>query len=186
MMRFITPQDYFAEKAAHNLTIQHTVAISMDGVRPDAVTDIVVTDAAGSVVQRSERASVTDSCRLSYTITVHDPQLTYDVLRYQLIEAARAGAMDENMHMYAAEFGADNLAHGTLSAPVVRNAADDESGDEEKLSAGEIAGLVIGSFAGGCLVVATLWWFVEHRIQRHHEAKVSTSAKKLLIAIFNL
>jgi hypothetical protein len=95
--------------------------------------------------------------------------------------------MDENLHLYAAEFGADNLAHGTLSAPVVRNAAaDDESGDEEKLSAGGIAGLVIGSFGGGCLVVATVWWFVERRIQRHHDAKVSTWPKMLPIAIFNL
>jgi hypothetical protein len=173
----VAAADYDDAQAAYNLTIQHTLAASMDGVSPDAVTDIVVTDAARSAVQRDEHppalASAADSCRLSYTITVHDPLLTYDVLRDQLIEAASSGAMDENLHKYATEFGADDLADCTCGTPEVRNAADKERSDKNKLRAGGIAGLVIGNFAGACLIVGMVWCCVK-RGNQQHEVKVST------------
>jgi hypothetical protein len=178
----MTAADYYDEQAAYNLVFQYTVAASIDGVGPDEVSDIIVTGASGAAVQRSDSwltqlASEADSCRLSYKITVYDPLLTYDELRAQLIDAASSGAMDENLHLYAAEFGADSLVNCTLSAPVVRSGVDKESsgqGGQSGLSTGGIAGVVIGSFAGGCLVVATIWWFAKRRNQHHHESKVST------------
>jgi hypothetical protein len=165
---FVTADEYLDEQAACDLAIQHTVAASMDGVSPDGVTDIVVSEGTESAAQHlfslrtdaaaSAAAADGDSFLLSFKITVHDPLLTYDALKAQLIEAASTGAMDENLHMFAPIDGARSLANSTFSAPDVRNAAaaaDDGSASKLPTDA-ETTAMTICIIVGVCLLAAVM------------------------------
>jgi hypothetical protein len=150
---FMSAENYIAQQAAYNLTIQHTVAASMDGVSPDGVTDIIVTEAAAAAAKmrlNTPRAAAVDSCFLSYTVSVHDPLLSVDDLRAQLIESASSGAMDTDLRTYAAEFGAENLANGTFSAPRFREASDESNLPTEA----ETTAMTICIIVGVCLIFA--------------------------------
>jgi hypothetical protein len=173
-------EDYFAQQVAYNLTIQHTVAASMDGVTPDQVTDIIVTATEAIEAQRRPRrltAADVDACFLSYTVSVHDPLLSFEELREQVIEAATSGAMDESLRMYAAEFGAENLANGTFSAPRVRNAADTDDESNLPTDAATTA-MVICIIVGVCLIVALALYARRKSSEVAAEAEGKTSEMK--------
>jgi hypothetical protein len=151
----MTLDNYNAQKAAYNLTIQHTVADAMDGVTPERVTNILVTPTATGSAHRglfsiSTAAASVEAVFLAYTVEVHDPTLSFDELKAQLIEAASSGAMDEDLHNYAAVYGAENLANGTFSAPTVQQVRAQRS-SSSKLTGAQITGLVIGIVL--CLVL---------------------------------
>jgi hypothetical protein len=147
--------DYYEEQAAYNLTIQHAVAASIDGVSPDQVTDITVSNSAAAVVQRNQRSVplLAGSCFLSYTLNVYDPLLTFDTMKAQLIEATSSGKMDENLHMYAAEFGVEELLNCNFGVPEVLTTAAGDSASSS-LTDAETTIVTICIVLGVALLVA--------------------------------
>jgi hypothetical protein len=144
---FMSFSEYKAQQVQYNLTIQATVASSLDGVTPDAVTDIVVGNAALRTASAHTRGAVSlagtnSACLLAYKVTVHDPVLKYDDLRAQLIQSANSGGMDVALHHYASVYGATQLSNCTFSVPMVANVY--EHTVSSKLTGVQIAGLVIG------------------------------------------
>lgn len=139
---------YVAQQLEYNMTIQNTVAASMDGVTPEHVTDIEV----GRSSLASARAAVgpiaggiaTDQiCDLKYTVVVYDPALTVDALRTQLIDAAVTGQMDNDLRSYAQSMGLTDLVNATFSAPLLVSALP-QRGASTQMTGVMIACLVIG------------------------------------------
>lgn len=144
---FMSLSEYEAQQVQYNLTIQATVASSMDGVTPDAVTNIIVGNVALRTASTHTRGAVplvgaNSACSLAYTVTVRDPVLKYEELRAQLIESASSGGMDVALRYYASVYGATQLNNGTFSAPAVTNM--NEHNASSKLTGVQIACLVIG------------------------------------------
>ncbi len=162
---FVAKDNYEAEKAAYNKTIQHTVANALDGVTPERVTDIVVEEEeeeGGRVrnhahVSASVFASNTNSVILKYKITVFDPVMTVKTLRTQLVQAAQEGRMDTNLRFFAAQFGATGLNNGTFAVPQVTNAAVQRDSSSQ-LTGVQVALVVICVFVG-LVLLATISWF---------------------------
>ena len=158
----MTYDNYVAQQVQYNLTIQNTVAASMDGVTPDRVTNIVVGQVpaarAASRLQSAASAAVTDQqVNLKYTVKVYDPVLTVEGLRNQLVRNAASGAMDADLHHYAMTMGVTNLVNGTFSAPLVTSPAVARVASSQ-LTGAMIAGLVIGVILFlGLLIVLVLF-----------------------------
>jgi hypothetical protein len=176
---FMSAEEYFAQQAAYNLTIQHTVAASMEGVEPGQVTPIVV-KAIASPSARSMRAQISatttaavvvKTCSLAYKVTVYDPVKPIEELKRQLVHAAATGKMDEDLRHYAAVFGATQLENGTFTEPLFTDTAVQRSASE-KLTGAQIACLIIGIF----LFLALLVTCVLFVMSSYHRDKSSNSA----------
>ena len=161
---------YFAQQAAYNTTIQNTVAASMEGVVPDRVTDIFVEE----IPEGSERSyAAVKTCFLAYKVTVHDPLLSYEVLREQLMQAAATGEMDDDLHHYAEMFGLPELANVTFSVPLIANTVSQRSA-KKMLTGAQIACLIIGIFMFFALL-ATAMHYLQQR--NHREAAEPTAVE---------
>jgi len=145
---FMEFDKYVAQQVLYNMTIQNTVAASMDGVTAERVTDIVVgrsslagaRDAVGSL---AGVIATNQICDLKYTVKVYDPVLTVDAMRMQLIEAAVSGQMDNDLRSYAQSIGLTELVNATFSAPLLVSALP-QRGTSSQMTGVMIAGLVIG------------------------------------------
>lgn len=177
--------NYNAQKAAYNLTIQHTVANAMEGVDPSHVIDIVVTAASASstaIATASSRASKTslsagrlrssqiavaagaassNSCSLSYKVKVYDPQLSVEGLQTALVSAVTSKVLDDDLRSFASVFGASNLENGTFSAMSITLIYPSSSDSDKILTDGEIAAIVVCGFLFlvAVVVAAVLWYF---------------------------
>jgi len=146
----VTKADIDAQKAAVNVTIQHTVSDITGGV-PERVAEIVFEEEEeeeGGKVRHHKglvalAAAPIQSVRLMYKITVFDPQQRVETLRARLIQAARDGQMDAGLRYYATRFGASVLYNASLSSPQVSNAAV-QRGSTSQLTGVMIILLVIG------------------------------------------
>lgn len=158
----MTVDNYNAQKAVYNRTIQATVAAAMDGVSPDRVTDIVVGTTSTSTVGRQLRGAVhlaaNPPCFLSYTVRVFDPTVTFDSLRAQLTESAASGKMATDLQYFASLYNATNISNGTFAEPSV---TDIGGGDfsSDKLTGGAIACIVIGVCMFLALIAVAVMFF---------------------------
>lgn len=67
---------YNAKKVAYNVTFQETIAASLDGITPQGVTDIQVTEPAADGARMSTHAGgAVPKCSLQYTLTKFDAQV---------------------------------------------------------------------------------------------------------------
>lgn len=67
---------YNAKKVAYNVTFQETIAASLDGITPQGVTDIQVTDQTANDARVSAHAGgAVPQCSLQYTLTKFDAQV---------------------------------------------------------------------------------------------------------------
>lgn len=143
-------EDYDAQKAAYNRTIQHTVADALDGVIPERVTDIEVTEEEeeeeGGKLEKLVGTTATKPVQLKYKVTVFDSSYTVGKLRTQLVQAAQEGQMDADLRHYAAQFGAIGLSNGTFALPQVTNAA------VQRNSSGQLTGVMIALLVIGLMM----------------------------------
>ncbi len=158
-MYFVSKADYDAQKVQCNLTIQHTVAASMDGVVPERVTEIEVeeTEAAKVGNMRALATSVAPPVSLKYKVTVYDPVLSAEVLTAQLKAKVLSGDMDHAFRAFAVMFNATNMQNGTFSAPQITYLDEDEDSDTSDVDVGLIVGVTVGGFLFLCLVVVALF-----------------------------
>ena len=164
----LNKDDYDAQQAACNLTIQHTVSDVVNGATPERVTDIVVEEEEeeGGRSTVSTKAVGEVSARLTYTITVRDPTYTIAMLRAELAQSVLAGTMDERLRFYAAQFGASSFANVTFGTPRVIDTADPSDSNSD-LADWAIALIVIGGVLALVLIIGGVWW---------HKSKKSDSA----------
>jgi len=162
----INKADYDAQKAACNLTIQHTVANANNDLNivPIRVMEIVLEEEEEEGGRSSFRngrvfsALAASSVLLKYKIIVKDPLLTVETLRAGLMEASSSGRMDRDLHFFTTQFGATVLANVTLSLPQVTNAAVPRDSSSQ-LTGVMIALLVIGIvMALGVLGTMAVWF----------------------------
>ncbi len=159
-MYFVSKADYDAQKVQCNLTIQHTVAASMDGVVPERVTEIEVeeTEAAKVGNMRALATSVAPPVSLKYKVTVYDPVLSAEVLTAQLKAKVLSGDMDHAFRAFAVMFNATKMQNGTFTEPKIdvlnRRRFDDPA------NSGEIAGFVLGGFLFVVLLTVGVWLLV--------------------------
>jgi len=146
----MTEANYNAQKVEYNLTLQHTIASTLDGVIPERVTNIVVGPAPTPATTRQSKVkshatipATADAVSLKYTVTVRDPLLQLPELRTQLEAAVVSKEMDDNLHTTAAMFGVATLVNGTFAQPFVTSASPARAASSQ-LTGAMIAGLVIG------------------------------------------
>eukprot|EP00598_Pedospumella_elongata_P002856 CAMPEP_0184976296 /NCGR_PEP_ID=MMETSP1098-20130426/7289_1 /TAXON_ID=89044 /ORGANISM="Spumella elongata, Strain CCAP 955/1" /LENGTH=1020 /DNA_ID=CAMNT_0027499141 /DNA_START=90 /DNA_END=3152 /DNA_ORIENTATION=+ len=152
---FISKADYDSQKTRCNLTIQHTVAASMDGVVPQRVTEIVVeeTEAAKVGNMRALATSVLPPpVSLKYKVTVHDPVLSAEVLTAQLKAKVLSGEMDNAFRAFAVMFNATKMQNGTFTEPKV-TLLNDSDNSEPFPGVGFIVGVTVGGLLFLCLMV---------------------------------
>ena len=156
--------DYDAQQAVCNLTIQHTVSDVVDGVPPERVTNIVVEEEEEEGERSSLRIGVSVkaiadvSVKLQYTLTVHDPTYTITMLRAELAQAVQVGTMDEHLRFYAAQFGASSLTNATFGIPRVTGNTADPSDSDSDLADWVIALIVIGGVLALVLIIGGVRW----------------------------
>eukprot|EP01034_Spumella_vulgaris_P012553 gene12553-15979_t len=157
----MTMDAYTAQKVQCNLTIQHTVAASLEGVLPERVTEIEVeeTEAARFGNMRALATSVIPPpVSLKYKVTVFDPVLSAEVLTEQLITKVKSGDMDQAFRAFAVMFNATRLENGTFTEPKITVLNEAYNGDPA--TSGEIAGIVLGGFVFLVLLTFGVWLFV--------------------------
>jgi len=163
----MTEANYNAQKVLYNLTLQHTIASTLDGVIPERVTNIVVgpppsARTAGKIRTHAGPASTDDAVSLKYTVTVRDPLLGFSDLKAQLETAVTSKAMDDNLRTTATEFGVFNLVNGTFSAPLVTN-PNESSDDSDKLSTGALIGIIVGAIIALVLLISMCYFCLARR-----------------------
>eukprot|EP01032_Pedospumella_encystans_P010195 gene10195-11933_t len=158
---FVSKTDYDSQKVQCNLTIQHTVAASMDGVVPERVTEIEVeeTEAARFGNMRALATSVTPPVSLKYKVTVYDPVLSAEVLTAQLKAKVLSGDMDNAFRAFAVMFNATKMQNGTFTEPQV-SFLNQQGSINDPPTSGETAGLVLGGFLFLVLLTVGVWLFV--------------------------
>ena len=160
----MTLRAYESQKVQCNLTIQHTVAASLEGVLPEGATEIKVTE--GTRRRNLRALADSQSILLKYKVTVYDPVLSAEVLRQQLVARARSGDMDQAFQAFAVMFNANSLQNCTFAEPrvTVLNVAQNEKEDTFTNSA--IAGIVVGAFMFLVLLVVGGWLYVRREKRR--------------------
>ena len=161
-MYFVSKADYDSQKVQCNLTIQHTVAASMDGVVPERVTEIEVeeTEAARLGNMRALDTSVLPPpVSLKYKVTVYDPVLSAEVLTAQLKAKVLSGDMDNAFRTFAVMFNATKMQNGTFTEPQV-SFLNEQGSFNDPPTSGETAGLVLGGFLFVVLLTVGVWLFV--------------------------
>jgi translation elongation factor EF-1beta len=70
---------------------------------------------------RGESEATVDegSSVMTFEVASRDPDVTYEQLQAQVDEAARSGALSENIHNYAVQYGATSLILATMSEPTI-------------------------------------------------------------------
>jgi hypothetical protein len=158
---------YNADEPTYSLTLKQTIAGSVSGATTDSVTNLMVsagpTTTAGLrnlFTQHTAReALATESIAASYTVTVQDSAWSADALSGQLQTTISSGTFDSQLHMYAQQNGATGFQNATTDSVEVTDVSTSGSGGgggSNKLSAGAIAGIVLGvlAFVGLCVTAA--------------------------------
>jgi len=177
----MTLEAYVSQKVECNLTIQHTVAASLEGVLPERVTDIVVEEEG--IQRRGNMRALTTSVipppvSLKYKVTVFDPVLSAEVLIKQLVTKVKSGDMDHAFRAFAVMFNATRLENGTFTEPRITVLNKAYHGDPA--NSGEIAGFVLGGFLFVVLLTFGVWLLVrwikkDEKIESAHTAPAGQS-----------
>ena len=142
---------YNAQKAAYNVTFQQTIAATLEGITPEGVTDIEVTDKAATGRVWSNAGEVVPQCSLKYKLTMFDAQAEFDVFQAQLVEAVNTGMMDDHFRHYAGLHGIDNSSYfGEAQASL--------SGDRASSSA--LTGVMLAGIVIGVLLAISIGGFI--------------------------
>ena len=152
----MTIAGYDAQKAISNLTIQHTVADVLVGVVPERVADIVVEEEEEEG-GRFQMKTAVGSVILRYTVTVHDPLLTAEMMRAHLLQAVSDGKMDTSLRFNAARFGATALNSGVFGEPRVSSETSHDSDSSAQFAGWEIALIAIGAALALGLLACVLY-----------------------------
>ncbi len=152
---------YNAHKAAYNVTIQQTVATTLEGVSAEGVTDIQVEQMSPTGRIRTNADSTVPRCALTYKLTMFDAQVEFAVFRAQLVEAVSAGTMDAHFRHYAGMHGIDNSSYFGEAQVFLLG---DDSSASNKLTGAKIAAIVVGCALGGALYLGVFFAFcARHR-----------------------
>jgi hypothetical protein len=154
---------YADHKVELELTIQFAVATCVNGVAPDGVTNILLTATTMLTNDNNLRGAVSprvedDTSLLTYRVTSHDPEMTYEQLKAEIENAYSDGRFLEYLHYYAALYNLPALLNVTASAPIVHDvpAGSDNS---SAFGAVEIVSVVIsGAMAILLVVVGIRFW----------------------------
>ena len=161
----MTIAGYDAQKAANNLTIQHTVADVLESVIPERVTDIVVEEEEEEEEEggRFQMKTAVGSVMLRYTVTVHDPLLTAERVYAQLVQAVKEGEMDASLRYFAAQFGATELDSGTFGEAKVTIETAQNSDSQQRFAVWEVALMAVG---GPLFALVLLAYFLHNHRQK--------------------
>ena len=170
----MTMEAYESQKAQCNLTIQHTVAASMDGVVPERVTEIVVEETeAARMGNLRAFATVAPPVSLQYKVTVFDPTLSAAVLTAQLKAKVQSGDMDNAFRAFAVMFNATKMQNGTFTEPKVTILSETiDDGDSDPTNVGLIVGVTVAGFVFLCLLVLLV---CAYRRSRKNETTVAVT-----------
>jgi len=142
---------YNAQKVAFNVTFQQTIAATLEGITPEGITDIKVTDKAENGRVWYNAGEVVSQCSLKYKLTMFDAQVEFDVFQAQLVEAVSTGMMDAHFRHYAGMHGIDNSSYfGEAQASL--------SGDRASSSA--LTGVMIVGIVIGVLLAISIVGFI--------------------------
>lgn len=169
----MSAEDYRSQQAENNRTMQHAVADSIEGLSPDEVTDITVSDSPASAKTSSMRGAGTralavgDVCYVQYTVTVRGRSTSLAAVRAELLERINSGHMQQALLLYAEQFGATAMANATVSASIDVFAADENNRFVDHMQEGEIAGTVVGGVLFLSLLFGVVWYFVLKKSYGH-------------------
>jgi hypothetical protein len=148
---------YRDHKVELELSIQYTVAACVHGVAPEGVTNILLTATTMLATDNNLRGAVNprvedDMSLLTYRVTSHDPEMTYEQLKTEIEDAYSDGRFLDYLHHYAALYNLPALLNVTASAPIVHEvpAGSDNS---SAFGAAEIVSVAIGGVMAILLVV---------------------------------
>jgi hypothetical protein len=149
---------YADHKVELELTIQYTVAACVHGVAPDGVTNILPTATTMLATDNSLRGAVSprvedDTSLLTYRVTSHDPDMTYEQLKADIENAYSDGRFLEYLHYYAALYNLRALLNVKASAPIVHNVPAGSDNSSAFGGTAEIVSVVIGGVMAILLVV---------------------------------
>lgn len=143
----------------------------MTGVSSSNIINLVVTGISSSGVgATSAQRALASSAQISasYQVSVRDATLSYGSLSQQLTSAVQSGQFDTYLAAYGQQTGATGFVGATSTSVTTEDLEDTGNDDKKGFSAGEIAGIVIGSLAV-VLILGTLSYFVgQHRTVRRN------------------
>ena len=170
----ISLETFNNDTAVNTATFKTAIAQTMTGVGANNIEDFQVSAGAEpapaaialreflalGIVSAANAYASNDSIVLDYIVTVYST-LTAEQLRAQLTAAVNDGSFDRYLQAAAAANGATDLedvTSGPIDTEIIppEDEVPSDSDDSNKLSAGAIAGIVIGSFCGFVLLVALI------------------------------
>lgn len=187
---------YNSNTTAYNLALSSSIAACMDGVNPDNIDDLTVSDndRRRKLSNRPRKNNVrkitaeifmvfgenrrgldeSDSIETSYVVKVQtgDSSVGYDDLSSQLQTAVEDGQFNDYMTEYGEKYGATGLINATSSSVTTENLETSGSSSDDGLSDGEIAGIVIGvlAFVG---IIGAITYFKKKDRSRHNQSDVN-------------
>ena len=171
-LKGITLSEYQQSQSAYERILGEAIANSM---KSDLITSSNINSlqaAAGSrrldgssdiYVLIRRRLATTSSIALTYTVLTQSSSLSYEGLSSQLKSSVSSGYFNEQLQSIASGEGYNTLAQCTSSSATTVDetpASSSSSNKDDSLSAGAIAGIVIGSVFGAVLLGLGLYYFL--------------------------
>lgn len=137
-----------------------SIAACMSNVAESNIVNLVVTAPANSKV-RGQVASLAASSSIStsYQVSVHDPSQTYSSLSSQLSNAVSGGTFTVLLQSYGTSTGATGFQQASSDSVSTSDLVGSSGNDDDSLSGGAIAGIVIGVLVGVLLLAGIIYYF---------------------------
>ncbi len=198
---------YNDNPSLYESVLKQTIADCLNGINPDDITNLVVTEASSSrrlvakslsmmvplqlrgestgVHHQHRRHLQADAIRTRYVIRSSNSTLTYETLSTQLASAVSTGAFDTILSENAEDAGASELVgcqSSEVSTAPIHRSSDGRSSDGG-LSGGAIAGIVIGCLVGvGLIITGVVLWIS----RRSKKVAVEEDPRMMMVGVENM
>jgi len=154
--------EYDSEVDLYGLTLKQAIATTMQDMNL-VVTNLVVTaEGAARSVRRARALQTSSTVSLAYTVNGVSRYAAASIAA-QLEAGLVSGAFDTALYLLAVQNNATGLVNATSDSAKIY-LEDEDNADNETLSGGAIAGIVIGIVAFSAIVGVLTWYFATKRV----------------------
>jgi cell wall integrity and stress response component len=158
-------ESYQSQQSEFTNTLMNAVVSSVSGITIDDFAYFKVSSTISTNSHMLQLATTSSGILLTYSLSTNNAQVTTTSLTDQLVSATSNGVFNNFMSYYADVYSATGL-DGAYTQPATVTTPEVDTSDDEGLSGGAIAGIVIGVLAGVGILGSLLYYYYSNPRQK--------------------